>query len=603
MLIKSTRAQTAAGMRRVANHVFRGAENENITVLRGTEEDVADAFRDARKHGRKFAVRRWVIAPEFPITRQQALQCVDWLAGEFGFFSDSAVVVEHQKPRVNENNNADCHYHVLVGEVDPETGRVLSNSQNYARHEKLSRCAEIFFGHPIISGKHNDAVIAALRREKNDKIADDLEKSFAANPDELPHEAFTSSDHQRTARLGIDLPYLRSAVQEMWQHTDDRPSLEVALSELSLVISAGKRDGVYVVRSVDGTFIGSLARLARVRKSEIAKRMEAPHAQQSYSQQAQAHHRAGNLPEHEGPADAVGAGGGAGGADDGPCPSQSRGRNDFLAGKNRGGAGANQATAGDEPSNARQHGNQAGHEGGYQQLALALGISRHRDALIDLLGRARKAAMEPAERVTAQFDDFIEYYESAQAKAAAGLSEPAALRNARRTASDAMQSVSESRMKLLSAEDAFSTALGMRRPLFSWMTNFAARKQAVEQQAQARVDSCKKQLKDAESASRDAESNKRRLERDYRVAAAEFSQFWQSQAAHSVQRISAAKYAKQLTGGNPQFARWGAEFLFKLSVALMQARLTRADEVGELEAPDYAQTVDIWGVPHHPRPR
>lgn len=603
MLIKSERAKTGAGKNRLMNHVFRGLENESIKLLRGTEEDVADAYRDARKHGRKFAVRHWIIAPEILITREQALLCVEWLAAEFEFDPESAVVVEHIKPRVNDENNADCHYHVLVSEVvDPASGRVLSSSQNYARHEKISRCAEIFFGHPIVSGKHNDAVIAALRREKNHKIADDLEKDFQSRPNQCLRESFTSSDHQRTARQGYDLPFLRDEVQKIMARTKNRADLESELSKLSLVVAAGDRDGVYVVRSADGVFIGSLSRLARVRKSEIVKRMEASHDQQQpHSQQTQDNYRASNLSEYESTSGEVGATRSTSSAGDECNPSQSDGSHTRPATEGGGGAGADNRAIGSERRQAHRIGYQTGDQGGHQ-LALEIGFAARTETVIDLLGRARKLALNPVERVTAAFNDFIEYHESAQAKAAAGLPEPASLRNARRATSEALHKVSEFQKEMRGAERALDEVRAMRGPMFSWMTDFAARKQTAEREAETRVDSCRRQLKDAESNSRYAESDTRRLERDYRVEATEFSQFWQAQAKHSARRISIANCAKQFAGRNPSFARWGASVLFNVGLALIEAKSMRDDDAGNYEAPDFVKGTDIWGVPYQPRP-
>lgn len=130
--------------------------------------------------------------------------------------------------------------------------------------------------------------------------------------------------------------------------------------------------------------------------------------------------------------------------------------------------------------------------------------------------------MSPIERVTGQLDNFIEYHKSALAKAATGLPVPATLQQARRATSEANQKVRELQKQLSGAEDALAVVRDMRGPMFSWMTNFAERKQSAEQKALARGDNCNRLLNVAEIMCRDAESNKRRLERQYRSEARHF---------------------------------------------------------------------------------
>jgi hypothetical protein len=604
MLIKSERAQTAAGKSRLTNHVFRGAENASIMVLRGTEEDISDAFRDARKRGSKFAVRHWIISPEFSITDEQALQVVDWLAGEFIFAPLSATVAKHLKLRADESKS-DSHYHVLVNEVDPATGRILSSSQNYARHEKISRCSEIFIGHPVISGKHNDAVIAALRREGSDKIADDLENAFRSNSNQSPREAFTSSDHQRTARLGIDLPYLRSAVADIWKRTDNRASLEAALSDLSLVIAAGDRDGIYIVRTADGVFIGALNRLVRIRKAEVLERMEPSNAaaKPATSHQTTANNRASDLCDHESNPSRNETHLRTSDDGNGPTAPIPIGLDGPTLGDGRIGPKSDAGTSGGDPREAGRTANQKGNQRGRHRLSLELALGKYTEPLIDLLGRARKAAAPPAERVSMEIGEFLESQEAAKIKAAHGLSEPKALLDARQHELEASQKVGKLREAVCDAENVRSDVRSRRIPMLFGRTEHSARKRADEQKAQAQISELTKQLQNAERTSRDAESHRRRIERDYRADAAEFSRFWQAQAKYSDSRIRTAEFANIFVRKNPQFSRWGTQFLFRVADALMQAKRVRADDATEFEIPDLVPGKDLWGIPYQPRTR
>ena len=161
MIIKSVRVSSAASQIRFRNHLFRGAENDAVTLVRGNEADISDLFADARRHGSKFAVRHWIVAPSEMTTRQQACRVVDLLAKEFGFDAKAAIIIEHTKQRAAPDA-FNQHWHVSVGERNAATERVLSSSHDHLRHEFIARCAEIEFAHTILPGPHTRSVAAFL---------------------------------------------------------------------------------------------------------------------------------------------------------------------------------------------------------------------------------------------------------------------------------------------------------------------------------------------------------------------------------------------------------------------------------------------------------
>lgn len=273
MIIKSERVATSASRTRLANHLFRGQENSAIVALRGSERDLADLFRDARQHGARYGVRHWIIAPLQPATREQVFCIVDSLAGEFRFDASRAIVIEHAKERATEEAFSQ-HWHLCVGEVNPADGKVLSSSHDHQRHEYVARLSEATLGHTFQLGAHHRSVLARLRREGNNAIADALEASFPANADEEPpREAFTHRDHQMLKRDGIDLPAIRATVKAAWNATTDADSLRAALRQSGLSLMAGEKPGEWVIEA-DGRFIGSLRRLSGARKADITRRME-----------------------------------------------------------------------------------------------------------------------------------------------------------------------------------------------------------------------------------------------------------------------------------------------------------------------------------------
>src|SRR5262245_53132102 len=122
MLIKATRVRTSAGAGPLARHLTCGDDNEEVQIVRGTVADLDDAVADAKRFSRLYALRHFIIAPQVPMDRAQFHHAAEALGREFGFEPDDTLIVEHKKARAVEGV-ADRHWHVVVPETDPSTGR------------------------------------------------------------------------------------------------------------------------------------------------------------------------------------------------------------------------------------------------------------------------------------------------------------------------------------------------------------------------------------------------------------------------------------------------------------------------------------------------
>jgi hypothetical protein len=275
MLLKSSRIRTTSGAGALLAHLRNREDNAAVSIVQGAAVDLNDAVEDARRFGRTYALRHWIVAPEKVLTRDQFQQCLVRLAEEFEFEATTAFVVEHQKSRAAADAH-DRHWHVVVAEVDPASGRVLSNSNDWRRHEKVSRVLEFLFGHPLVVGAHDRAVIAALRAEGRNAVADWM---GALSPGDRPSvtEAYTTANHQGAKRRGVDLALVRAIVMEAWTSTSSGTAFQDALTAHGLNLRPGKRPGVMAIFTDDGVFVGAGHRMTRTARAEFSARLETTH--------------------------------------------------------------------------------------------------------------------------------------------------------------------------------------------------------------------------------------------------------------------------------------------------------------------------------------
>ena len=105
--------------------------------------------------------------PELPLSQLQRDRYWSLFEKEFGFESQPFIEAVHIK-RGRE------HYHRVYSRIRRD-GTVISVSFDYARREKLGRIAEFEFGGRHVAGRHNRAVVEALRGEGRMEVVDSIE--------------------------------------------------------------------------------------------------------------------------------------------------------------------------------------------------------------------------------------------------------------------------------------------------------------------------------------------------------------------------------------------------------------------------------------------
>ena len=70
MVVKGTRISTKRGAAGIADHVFRGPENEEIVCAQGCEAELLNMMADARAYGAKYGLRQIILNPAEEMTRE-----------------------------------------------------------------------------------------------------------------------------------------------------------------------------------------------------------------------------------------------------------------------------------------------------------------------------------------------------------------------------------------------------------------------------------------------------------------------------------------------------------------------------------------------------
>jgi hypothetical protein len=277
VIIKRKRIKAKGpALKRVLKHLSDGDDNDLVELVQGNVADLEDARQDALRLGREYGVRHWILSPESDLSIAQFAYLLALLATEFGFDPQQAVVWKHYKSRASDGGVSSEHYHVLVREVDAVNGRVLLSAHDFKKHEKLSRMAEIHWGgkgHRLTPGAHNRSVARFLAGGENDHVATAMVDAGLLDA-ERPRESFDEADHQRAKRQALDLPRLTILVSEALASSTSQSDFDTRLAAVGLRLRPGEKPDTPVIETFDQEFVGSLARLTRLRKKALQQRLK-----------------------------------------------------------------------------------------------------------------------------------------------------------------------------------------------------------------------------------------------------------------------------------------------------------------------------------------
>ena len=418
MIIKATRVRTrGTGLQKLLAHVENAEDNEEIVVLRGKAADLLDARADARSFGMEFCVRQWIVSPSRAASFETMLGAVDSLAAEFKFDPAKAYVRGHRKAKADESL-FDGHLHILVPEVlDPVAGGVLSSSHDWLRGEKVAKILSFDWGEPFVESAKPGAILAALKRDGRGDVAAAYSAAFPTRGPR-PVQSFDTASQQRLKREGLDLPALRVLVANAVDRATNRSEVEANLSSHGLVCKAGDKRGVYMVETMTGVEVGSLSRLAKVKKAElteIMERLDARPAEKTYD-------GGSYVPQHAVDPQAVGADQIAGGSGAGLASAEPRwddlGCDEPVTGgrsTDHREAGQDHRTVGSAVDRKSCEGDAEGVVVAGHDFRFALSLVPHTERLHVMLGAANHLALSQEQRVVVELGEIEESARRARA--------------------------------------------------------------------------------------------------------------------------------------------------------------------------------------------
>ncbi len=222
-----------SGPKQLARHLLRSDTNEEVKVLelQSPTGDLAEALRDWQiiadgTRGTK-GLYHANIDPDakYTMTEDQWTRSVDRLEKELGLEGQPRAVVLHQK-------DGRQHIHVVWQRTDITTMTLVSDSNNYAAHERASLALEKEFGHDIVPGKH-------AKRDREQQP-------------EIPKSEINHAEWQQAERLGLDIKEFRARITDIYERSDNPQALIAGLNDAGLIVARGDKTP-YVVVDTSGT--------------------------------------------------------------------------------------------------------------------------------------------------------------------------------------------------------------------------------------------------------------------------------------------------------------------------------------------------------------
>jgi len=270
MIVQETRIKSSSGHQAVSHHVLSGAKNEAIRLMSGSDYLLKDWMKEARRESIRYGLRHIAFNPSEPMTDQQLSDFAEDICRELDADPERTTFVIHQK-------DGKTHGHLLLPEW--QENHVLSSQFSWVRLEKLARLTEVRLGHALVPGRHDKAIVKALRESGEYEAARKIEALISAEKTAPPVAAYTSQARRMTERQEFDLPTARREIMIFWEESgNDLRKFRHFLSSKNWYMRAGdrtdRRRDAHIIETEDGLLIGSFTRLTKVRMKDFRQLLE-----------------------------------------------------------------------------------------------------------------------------------------------------------------------------------------------------------------------------------------------------------------------------------------------------------------------------------------
>lgn len=231
---------------KLAIHLTNADDNERVVVRSSrhviTGDDVFGALKDmeaiARDNRCIKHMHHVMMNPSASVTDEQWDRCWELYEQEYGLENQPYIEVEHHK-------KGRTHRHRVYHRIRRDAP-AIEFSNSYPRNEKVARILEHEFGHELTIGKHNRAVIARLREDGFDLVADWMEQG-RAHEAERPVADRSKMDDQIEKRTGLSKAAMEQVIRAAWDQSDSGRSLRSALGAEGLILARGDKAGYHVI--------------------------------------------------------------------------------------------------------------------------------------------------------------------------------------------------------------------------------------------------------------------------------------------------------------------------------------------------------------------
>jgi hypothetical protein len=171
------------------------------------------------------------------MTPEQWLDCVSVLGHELGLERQPHALVLHEK-------DGRIHAHVVWQRTDADSLTLISDSNNYAAHERAARTLEQMFEHERVPGPHTG-------KEKDGN-------------------SYSRSEQQQGERAALSPAERKAQITALWERSDSGQAFTAALDDAGYVLAQGDRRGLVIVDEA-----GEIHALARQIKGAKTREVEA----------------------------------------------------------------------------------------------------------------------------------------------------------------------------------------------------------------------------------------------------------------------------------------------------------------------------------------